>query len=121
MLVDARTELVIAADIAARLGISRARVSVLSRRADFPLPGGRDVHRAGDRGRAGAVHRQGRRARRRVTEGGEMTAVKTTSHRIRDARSALWFGRWPGGWGDVVQGVAPGAGSSAAAMIDAAA
>ena len=49
-----------------------------------------------------------------------MTAVETTSYRIEDARSALWFGRWPGGWGDVVHGVAPGAGSSAAAMIDAA-
>jgi phage/plasmid-like protein (TIGR03299 family) len=49
-----------------------------------------------------------------------MTAVETTSYRIEDARSALWFGRWPGGWGDVVHGVTPGAGSSAAAMIDAA-
>jgi phage/plasmid-like protein (TIGR03299 family) len=49
-----------------------------------------------------------------------MTALETSSYRIEDARSALWFGRWPGGWGDVVQGVAPGTGSSAAAMIDAA-
>src|SRR5262249_61614554 len=49
-----------------------------------------------------------------------MTALETSSYRIEDARSALWFGRWPGGWGDVVHGVAPGAGSSAAAMIDAA-
>ena len=40
MRVDARTELVIAADIAARLGISRARVSVLSDRSDFPRPVG---------------------------------------------------------------------------------
>ena len=49
-----------------------------------------------------------------------MTALETSSYRIEDARSAFWFGRWPGGWGDVVHGVAPGAGSSAAAMIDAA-
>ena len=45
-----------------------------------------------------------------------MTALETSSYRIEDARSALWFGRWPGGWGDVVHGVAPGAGSTAAAM-----
>src|SRR5581483_3516554 len=49
-----------------------------------------------------------------------MTTIETTSYRIEDARSPLWFGRWPGGWGDVVHGVAPGAASSAAAMIDAA-
>ena len=41
MRVDARTELVIAADIAQRLGISRARVSVLASRSDFPRPVGR--------------------------------------------------------------------------------
>jgi predicted DNA-binding transcriptional regulator AlpA len=41
MRLDARTELVIAADIAERLGISRARVSVLATRADFPRPVGR--------------------------------------------------------------------------------
>jgi predicted DNA-binding transcriptional regulator AlpA len=39
--VDARTELVVAADIAARLGISRARVSVLVSRSEFPRPVGR--------------------------------------------------------------------------------
>jgi predicted DNA-binding transcriptional regulator AlpA len=39
--VDARTELVVAADIAARLGISRARISVLVSRSDFPRPVGR--------------------------------------------------------------------------------
>jgi len=39
--VDAGTELVIAADIAERLGISRARVSVLASRSDFPRPVGR--------------------------------------------------------------------------------
>jgi prophage regulatory protein len=39
--VDRHTELVIAADIAERLGISRARVSVLSGRSDFPRPVGR--------------------------------------------------------------------------------
>jgi hypothetical protein len=49
-----------------------------------------------------------------------MTTSETSSYRIEDARSALWFGRWPGGWGDVVHGIAPSAGSSAAAMIDAA-
>src|SRR5262245_22234560 len=49
-----------------------------------------------------------------------MTAMETSSYLIEHARSALWFGRRPGGWGDVVHGVAPGAGSSAAAMIDAA-
>ena len=41
MQVDARTELVIAADIADRLRISRARVSVLATRPDFPRPIGR--------------------------------------------------------------------------------
>jgi len=41
VLVDARTELVIAADIAERLGISRARISVLVSRSDFPRPVGR--------------------------------------------------------------------------------
>jgi predicted DNA-binding transcriptional regulator AlpA len=41
MRVDARTELVIAADIAERLGISRARVSVLAGRPGFPRPIGR--------------------------------------------------------------------------------
>jgi len=39
--VDAQTELVIAADIAERLGISRARISVLAIRSDFPRPVGR--------------------------------------------------------------------------------
>jgi predicted DNA-binding transcriptional regulator AlpA len=39
--IDSRTELVVAADIAARLGISRARVSVLATRSDFPRPVGR--------------------------------------------------------------------------------
>lgn len=38
---DAQTELVIAADIADRLRISRARVSVLATRPDFPRPVGR--------------------------------------------------------------------------------
>jgi predicted DNA-binding transcriptional regulator AlpA len=41
MRIDARTELVIAADIAERLRISRARVSVLAARSDFPRPVGR--------------------------------------------------------------------------------
>jgi predicted DNA-binding transcriptional regulator AlpA len=41
MRLDAQTELVIAADIADRLGISRARVSVLANRSDFPRPVGR--------------------------------------------------------------------------------
>jgi predicted DNA-binding transcriptional regulator AlpA len=40
MRVDSRTELVIAADIAERLEISRARVSVISKRSDFPRPVG---------------------------------------------------------------------------------
>jgi predicted DNA-binding transcriptional regulator AlpA len=39
--IDARTELVIAADIAERLHISRARVSVLVNRSNFPQPVGR--------------------------------------------------------------------------------
>jgi len=39
--IDARTELVIAADIAERLHISRARVSVLANRSGFPRPVGR--------------------------------------------------------------------------------
>ena len=41
MRIDARTELVIAADIAERLRISRARISVLADRPDFPRPVGR--------------------------------------------------------------------------------
>ena len=41
MRVDGRTELVIAADIAERLRLSRARVSVLVGRSDFPRPVGR--------------------------------------------------------------------------------
>ena len=49
-----------------------------------------------------------------------MTALDTSSYRVEDARSALWFGRWPGGWGDVVHGVEPGRGCSAGSMIDAA-
>src|SRR3954449_11428181 len=49
-----------------------------------------------------------------------MTTAETPSYRIEDARSALWFGRWPSGWGDVVHGVDRGEARSAAAMIDAA-
>ena len=49
-----------------------------------------------------------------------MTTIETTGHRIEDATSPLWFGRWPDGWGDVVRGVRPDEGCSAAAMIDAA-
>ena len=41
MRIDSRTELVVAADIAELLGISRARVSVLANRSDFPRPVGR--------------------------------------------------------------------------------
>ena len=41
MRIDSRTELVVAADIAERLRISRARVSVLASRSDFPRPVGR--------------------------------------------------------------------------------
>ena len=41
MRIDSRTELVIAADIAERLRISRARVSVLTSRSDFPRAVGR--------------------------------------------------------------------------------
>jgi predicted DNA-binding transcriptional regulator AlpA len=41
MRLDARTELVIAADIGTRLGISRPRVSVLATRPEFPRPVGR--------------------------------------------------------------------------------
>jgi prophage regulatory protein len=39
--IDSVTELVVAADIAERLRISRARVSVLASRSDFPRPVGR--------------------------------------------------------------------------------
>jgi predicted DNA-binding transcriptional regulator AlpA len=39
--VDSRTELVVAADIAGRLGLSRARVSVLIAGPGFPRPIGR--------------------------------------------------------------------------------
>jgi predicted DNA-binding transcriptional regulator AlpA len=41
MQIDSRTELLIAADIAERLGRSRARVSVLANAAGFPRPLGR--------------------------------------------------------------------------------
>jgi predicted DNA-binding transcriptional regulator AlpA len=41
MRVDAKTELVVAADIAARLGLSRARVSVVVSGPGFPRPLGR--------------------------------------------------------------------------------
>jgi predicted DNA-binding transcriptional regulator AlpA len=41
MRIDARTELVVAADIAERLGLSRARVSVLAGSPGFPRPVGR--------------------------------------------------------------------------------
>jgi predicted DNA-binding transcriptional regulator AlpA len=41
MRIDAQTELVVAADIAERLRISRARVSVLAKRPGFPRPVGR--------------------------------------------------------------------------------
>ena len=40
MRVDAQTELVVAADIAERLRISRARVSVLAKGSGFPKPVG---------------------------------------------------------------------------------
>ena len=40
MRVDSRTELVVAADIAERLGLSRARVSVLVSGPGFPRPVG---------------------------------------------------------------------------------
>jgi len=49
-----------------------------------------------------------------------MTTTETTSYRIEDATSPLWFGRWPSGWGDVVHGAGKGEACSAAAMIDAA-
>lgn len=38
MRIDSRTELVVAADIAERLGLSRARVSVLVSSPGFPRP-----------------------------------------------------------------------------------
>lgn len=41
MRIDSRTELVVAADIAKRLGLSRARVSVLATGPGFPRPIGR--------------------------------------------------------------------------------
>jgi predicted DNA-binding transcriptional regulator AlpA len=62
MRVDARTELVIAADIAQRLQISRARVSVLTSRSDFPHPVGR-LGRS-DVWRWGTVERWARDTRR---------------------------------------------------------
>src|SRR6266511_2948688 len=49
-----------------------------------------------------------------------MTTAETTSYRIEDATSSLWFGRWPPGWGDVVHGGDQDEACSAAAMIDAA-
>jgi predicted DNA-binding transcriptional regulator AlpA len=41
MRIDSRLELVVAADIAERLGLSRARVSVLATSPGFPRPLGR--------------------------------------------------------------------------------
>ncbi|GIU94221.1 MAG: hypothetical protein KatS3mg012_0678 [Gaiellaceae bacterium] len=41
MRIDSRTELVVAADIAERLSLSRARVSVLASSPGFPRPVGR--------------------------------------------------------------------------------
>jgi phage/plasmid-like protein (TIGR03299 family) len=49
-----------------------------------------------------------------------MTTTATTTPRIKDATSPLWFGRWPSGWGDVVRGVEHGEARSAAGMIEAA-
>jgi hypothetical protein len=46
-----------------------------------------------------------------------MTTTETTTYRIEDARTPIWFGRWPSGWGEVVHGVAPGEGCSAAAIV----
>jgi len=46
--------------------------------------------------------------------------TETTSYRVQDATSSLWFGRWPSGWGKVVHAVDRCEGCSAAAMIDAA-
>ena len=37
-----------------------------------------------------------------------MTTPETTSYRVEDATSPLWFGRWPSGWGDVVHGLGRG-------------
>jgi len=45
-----------------------------------------------------------------------MTTLETTSYRIEDARSPLWFGGRPSGWGEVVRGLRPEEGCSAAAM-----
>jgi len=47
-----------------------------------------------------------------------MTTAEAGGYRVEDATSALWFGRWPSGWGDVVHAVEPGEWCSAAAMID---
>jgi phage/plasmid-like protein (TIGR03299 family) len=41
-------------------------------------------------------------------------------YRIEDARSPLWLGSWPGGWGDVLRGLRPDESCSAGAMINAA-
>src|SRR5262245_12511956 len=49
-----------------------------------------------------------------------MTTTETPSYRIDDARARLWFGGWPSGWGEVVQGVDRSEALSAAAMIEAA-
>lgn len=49
-----------------------------------------------------------------------MTTVETTSYRIEDATSPLWLAGWGSAWGDVVRGLRPDQGHSAAAMIDAA-
>src|SRR6266545_4561981 len=112
---------------APRRGSRRSRRRLQRRPRRFRARGGlargwgRNVHRTGDRGRAGAVHRPGRRScRRRIAKGEDMTTAETTGYPIEDATSSLWFGRWPPGWGDVVHGVDQDEACSAAAMIDAA-
>jgi predicted DNA-binding transcriptional regulator AlpA len=67
MRVDPHTELVIAADIAERLHLSRARVSVLANRSDFPRPVGR-LGRS-DVWRWGSVERWARDTRRLTPAG----------------------------------------------------
>src|SRR5262245_53841610 len=49
-----------------------------------------------------------------------MTITEMPSYRVEDAQAALWFGRGPSGWGDVVRQVNTEAPASAASMIQAA-
>ena len=49
-----------------------------------------------------------------------MTTTETTGYAIEDAEQALWLGRVPAAWGDVVRSVDPEQVQDAASMVTAA-